>query len=125
MSNHIRKNYEELANFLRIISHPVRLAILDILFAKQEECVCHLDAILGFRQAYLSQHLMCLREAGIVIDRRKGRHIFYRITDNNLIKLLEVAKELSGQGANQMFFESVEPSCPEWEQNSKQKRIKN
>ena len=72
ISKQIRRNYEETAVILRTISHPVRLAILDILLNSREECVCHMEAILGFRQAYLSQHLMALREAGIVSDGGTG-----------------------------------------------------
>jgi DNA-binding transcriptional ArsR family regulator len=97
MSNLIRNNYEQTATLLRIISHPIRLAILDILLNNEEECVCHMEAILGFRQSYLSQHLMALREVGIVTDRREGRNIFYSICDKRFDGLIKYSKDLSGQ----------------------------
>ena len=39
------------ANFLKLLTHPVRIAILQILL-QDEACVCHLEAALGYRQAY-------------------------------------------------------------------------
>ena len=112
MLNNIRKNYENAANILRIISHPVRLAILDILLTTEEECVCHMEAILGVRQAYLSQHLMGLREAGIVVDRRDGRNIFYRINNKDLSILIGVTKSLANQETGLINYKAFGCDCP-------------
>ncbi|MEJ2208829.1 MAG: metalloregulator ArsR/SmtB family transcription factor [Anaerolineae bacterium] len=79
------------AQLFRALSHPVRLRILDIL-ARQEACVCHLTAILGQRQPYVSQQLATLREAGLVTDRREGTLIYYRLADDALIAMLEQGK---------------------------------
>jgi DNA-binding transcriptional ArsR family regulator len=80
--------YQKQAQLFRALSHPVRLRILDIL-ARQEACVCHLTAILGQRQPYVSQQLATLREAGLVADRRDGTLIYYRLADEHLAELLE------------------------------------
>ena len=56
--------YEAQAQWLKVLTHPARLAILNIL-RDGEHCVCHMEAHLGYRQAYISQQLMVLREAGI------------------------------------------------------------
>jgi len=85
--------YHERANLLKVLAHPVRLQILDIL-SRQEACVCHLTAILGKRQPYVSQQLAALREAGLVIDRRDGTLIYYRLADDQLANLLDSAKGL-------------------------------
>lgn len=66
------------AKLFKALNHPVRLEILDIL-RDGEQCVCHLETFLGYRQAYISQHLTVLRSAGIVQDRRDGWNIFYRV----------------------------------------------
>ena len=79
------------AQLFRALSHPVRLRILDIL-ARQEACVCHLTAILGKRQPYVSQQLATLRDAGLVADRREGTLIYYRLADDHLASLLEQGK---------------------------------
>jgi DNA-binding transcriptional ArsR family regulator len=57
------------ADLFRALMHPARLAILDLLRAG-EACVCHLEAHLGYRQAYLSQQLAILRTAGLIRDSR-------------------------------------------------------
>ena len=85
--------YKKKAELFRALSHPVRLRILDIL-ARQEACVCHLTAILGKRQPYVSQQLGSLREAGLVTDRREGTLVYYRLADKHLAALLDVGKAL-------------------------------
>jgi len=83
--------YKAQAQLFRALSHPVRLRILDIL-SRQEACVCHLTAILGQRQPYVSQQLSTLREAGLVTDRRDGTLIYYRLSDEHLARLLDESK---------------------------------
>jgi DNA-binding transcriptional ArsR family regulator len=83
--------YKSQAQLFRALSHPVRLRILDIL-SRQEACVCHLTAILGQRQPYVSQQLATLREAGLVTDRRDGTLIYYRLADEHLARLLEESR---------------------------------
>ncbi len=73
-------SYERQAQLFKLLTHPVRLAILDIL-RDGEHCVCHMEAYLGYRQAYISQQVAVLREAGLIHDRRDGWNIYYRVTD--------------------------------------------
>jgi ArsR family transcriptional regulator len=86
---------ERIAEVLQVISPPARLAIL-VAIGRGEACVCHLEAILGWRQAYLSQHLMALRKADILRDRREGRYVYYRLKDEALLALVRDAALLSG-----------------------------
>jgi DNA-binding transcriptional ArsR family regulator len=83
--------YQRQAALFRALSHPVRLRILDIL-SRQEACVCHLTAILGKRQPYVSQQLATLREAGLVSDRRDGTLIYYALADERVADLLDGGK---------------------------------
>jgi ArsR family transcriptional regulator len=93
--------YDQQAQLFRALSHPVRLRILDIL-ARTEACVCHLTAVLGKRQPYVSQQLATLREAGLVADRREGTLIYYRLAGEHLASLLDegkiVVQDLGGEG---------------------------
>ena len=75
------------------LAHPVRLQILDIL-ARGEACVCHLTAVLGKRQPYVSQQLAALRDAGLVSDRREGTLVYYRIRDARLVALLALGQTM-------------------------------
>jgi DNA-binding transcriptional ArsR family regulator len=72
--------YRERAEVLRVMAHPIRLRILDILQG-DSECVCHLSAALGKPQPYVSQQLAVLRKAGLVIDEKEGTNSFYRLAD--------------------------------------------
>lgn len=83
------------ATIFKALMHPARLSILEIL-REGEECVCHLEAVLGCRQAYISQHLMVLREAGLVEDRRDGARIYYRVIKPEVYDLVEYANKMSG-----------------------------
>ena len=102
--------FGDLAHLLQTIGQPARLEIL-LAIGEGEACVCHLEAMLGRRQATLSQHLMALREAGLVDDRRDGRYIFYRLRDPALLALVHEAARLQG-----LALPSLAPSpdcgCP-------------
>jgi len=91
----VLENYRLQAKIFKALMHPARLAILNAL-QDGEQCVCHLEAVLGCRQAYISQHLSVLRDAGLVQDRRDGWNIFYGVGNSKLFDLLTMAAELSG-----------------------------
>ena len=86
------------ARVFRALAHPARLAILAELRAG-EACVCHLEAHLGYRQAYLSQQLAALREAGLVRDRRDGWNVYYRVAEPAVFDLLDTALRMIGDVA--------------------------
>jgi DNA-binding transcriptional ArsR family regulator len=83
------------AELFKSLGHPVRLQILWIL-AQEEACVCHLEARLKMRQAYLSQQLAVLREAGLVAERRMGPYVYYRARRPQVGDLIDVARRFAG-----------------------------
>lgn len=89
---------KQIASPLNAIASPQRIAIL-LLIGKGEACVCHLEASLGWRQAYISQHLMALRKADILQDRREGRYIFYSLKYASILDLIIASATLSGLSA--------------------------
>jgi DNA-binding transcriptional ArsR family regulator len=82
-----------LADLFKALSHPVRLAILDLL-AQGEASVSNLTDRVSQRQAYVSQQLMVLREVGLVRDRREGSTVFYLLADQRITRLLDEARML-------------------------------
>jgi DNA-binding transcriptional ArsR family regulator len=98
---------EEVARLMQSIDQPVRLQIL-LAIGEGETCVCHLEATFGWRQAYLSQHLMALREKGIVLARREGRFIHYRMANPALLDLIHETAKLLGTNLPQL---SPSASC--------------
>jgi ArsR family transcriptional regulator len=91
--------------------HPTRLAILDLL-RHGEQCVCHLEAHLGKRQAYISQQLMVLREAGLVVDERDGLNSYYRVTDPQVFTLIDTARAMYGVEVDTRHGCAPAAACP-------------
>lgn len=77
--------YEQQARFFSALAHPVRLRILDIL-AQGDACVCHLSAVLQQRQAYVSQQLAKLKEAGLIKDNKDGLYVYYSLADEGIVR---------------------------------------
>ncbi len=88
MNMNTGKAETQVADYLKILGSPFRIQIL-FSIGYGEACVCHLEAMLKKRQAYISQHLMVMRDAGILDTRRDGKYIYYRVADKNLFKLLK------------------------------------
>lgn len=104
---------EKISTPLTAIASPQRIAIL-IAIGTGEACVCHLETALGWRQAYISQHLMSLRKADILLDRREGRYVFYRLKDASLLDLITASARLSGLSAESvsaLINTQFHPSC--------------
>jgi len=102
-------NYDPQAKLFKTLMHPARLAILDVL-RNREACVCHLEAALGYRQAYISQQLMELRGNGIVESRRDGLNIYYRVSKPGVFSVLDAARTALGEGTQGVWPE-VLPAC--------------
>lgn len=104
--------YETQAQLLKTLTHPARLAILNIL-RDGEHCVCHMEAHLGYRQAYISQQLMVLREAGLIQDRRDGWNVFYRVAEPRIFGILTAVELITGmKDERNPDRPAVSCSCP-------------
>jgi DNA-binding transcriptional ArsR family regulator len=113
---------KKVSRLFRMLGQPARLRIL-IAIGRGEACVCHLEAALGYRQAYISQHLMTLRQMNLVSARREGRNIYYRLTDLAILDLLQEAGQLVGLAGEALHIVETGakvsgcpcPHCePEW-----------
>ena len=82
------KKYREQARILRAMGHPVRLQILEIL-TRGPACVCELIDATGKHQACISQHLMLLRQTGLVRRTRVGLNMRYEIATESIKKILK------------------------------------
>lgn len=105
------EEYENEIKIMKALSHPTRIAILDIL-RNGEQCVCHLEAILGLRQAYVSQQLMVLRDAELVQDRRDGWNNYYRVIRPEIYNVLDAARQMAGKPALQWVTQPLDCDCP-------------
>ncbi len=85
------------------LSDPTRLQIVERLRGG-EQCVCELMDVLDAAQSRLSFHLRVLKEAGLVLDRRDGRWVYYTLNRDALKearehveRLLEPARDARGK----------------------------
>lgn len=65
---------------LQALNDETRLRIVALLSVHPELCVCDLVSGLDTHQPKVSRHLAILRRAGIVLDRRAGQWIYYRLS---------------------------------------------
>ena len=104
-------SYETQSNFLKAISHSTRLAILDIL-RDGEQCVCHMEATLSLRQAYISQQLMILKEAGLIESRRDGLNLYYRVIKPEVFNVLDTLRTVTGITPKLPKHKHANAECP-------------
>ena len=94
---------------LKALGHPERLRLLEAL-TQGEVCVCHLATLLGRSQPYTSKQLAALRESDLVLDRRDGQRIYYRLASDRVAGLLEAVRRLPG--SNPFHDPPVLDGCP-------------
>jgi predicted transcriptional regulator len=63
-------------NMLKVIAHPVRLSIVDILTEKQEMNILEIQALLHLEQAIASQHITLMEDKGVLVSQKRGRNKF-------------------------------------------------
>src|SRR5438034_3005350 len=101
MPHNARPIHELKANLFRVLGHPARVRVLELL-RDGERSVGALQVELGLDSGGTSQHLAALRRIGLVTGRREGTSVFYSVEDERTFELLDLAREiLSQQLANQ------------------------
>ncbi|MCX7710226.1 MAG: metalloregulator ArsR/SmtB family transcription factor [Clostridia bacterium] len=79
---------ENLLNVLKSISDETRLRIINLLFEK-ELCVCDIVETLKITQTKASRHLIYLKNAGLVKDRKQAQWAYYSIVRADSIKFID------------------------------------
>ena len=87
--NNDLKQYDEIAELLKALSHPIRLCIVKGLLEKGNCNVSHMQECLNIPQSTISQHLQKLRAARIIEGTRNGLEINYSVTNKTVINLIE------------------------------------
>lgn len=89
--------------FFKSLADDTRLRMLLLICREQELCVCELTAALQLSQPKVSRHLAQLRKVGLLLDRRQGQWVYYRL-HNELADWARSVIELSLQD-NQSFLQ--------------------
>ncbi len=76
-----------LEDYFRGLSDPTRLRIMNLLL-RSELCGCDLQRALEIPQASASRHLIYLRRSGLVLDRREGYRVYYRLAEGGSLRSL-------------------------------------
>jgi len=83
------KQYEDVAEILKVLAHPVRLCIVKNLLEKGSCNVTNIHSYLGMPQSTISQHLQKLKSIGIIKGERNGLEIVYEVVDKRVGKIIE------------------------------------
>ncbi|MCF6171625.1 MAG: metalloregulator ArsR/SmtB family transcription factor [Bacteroidales bacterium] len=74
---------------LRAISHPMRIAIIDLLADGSHLSVTDIYSALGIEQATASHHLNILKNKNVLVSKREGKKIYYYLQNMTLAEILE------------------------------------
>ncbi len=89
----MQKIFELHADICKIFSNPKRLEILNMLKSK-EVSASQLIEITGLSKANLSQQMNVLKSKGVVLTRREGINVYYRISDPKIIQACNLMREV-------------------------------
>ena len=78
--------HEREADFLRALAHPIRLQILELV-SGGEVCGCEIEPRFDLDQSTISRHLQILRRAGILVARKDGVRVLYRVRNARVLRL--------------------------------------
>lgn len=102
---------EALSRYFRVLGDPTRLAIIEGLL-QRERNVSELVEMLGAPQSRVSNHLACLRWCRFVESERRGRSIVYRVADERVARVLELAASLAEPNCDHLA--SCKRIGPDW-----------
>lgn len=93
MPQHANPVHEVKASLFRVLGHPARVRILELL-RDGERSVGALQSELELDSGGTSQHLAALRRIGLVESRREGTSVFYRVDEPSVFDLLEAGRAI-------------------------------
>ena len=88
-----KESYTKCAELFKVMSNPKRLEILNIIKDK-EVTVNEISKILDVRKSNTSQHLAYLRYVGVVVARRSGKNIFYKLVDPRIVEPCKILSQI-------------------------------
>ena len=105
----MKELYEIHAEMCKVFSNPTRLEILNLLRDK-ESSVTELIEKTGLSQANISQHLSIMKSKGFVTSNRKGKNIYYKLTNPKIIKAFDIIREVLSERlekSNKIFKKTI------------------
>ena len=84
---------EKAASMLKVLAHPKRLAIIDLLGKEDKLTVTEIYQYLNLPQAIASQHLITLKDKGVLTSSKVGTKIFYSLSVPKLTDVIDCLEE--------------------------------
>lgn len=85
-----------MAKVLKLLAHPYRLKIIDILESEESAPVHALMERLGLSQAVTSNHLKKMLRVGLVASKRRGKEVWYSLGDRRSLTILNCMRAKHG-----------------------------
>jgi DNA-binding transcriptional ArsR family regulator len=83
-----KQRYERMADVLRTLAHPSRLAVAELLAVRGEMTVQAISEAVCCEQSLVSHHLTKMRDRGLLLMRKDGRQVFYRLSDDSALRII-------------------------------------
>jgi len=80
---------EKVANMLKAIAHPMRIAIINFLEDGKKLTVTEIHELLNIEQSTTSHHLGILKDKGVLASKREGKNTYYFLKNENLSNIVE------------------------------------
>lgn len=82
---------KKVADVLKAISHPIRLEILEVLEVYERLTVSAIREQISIpvEQSLLSHHLIKMKDKGVLYSEKKGKYIYYSLTNQQIVKILD------------------------------------
>ena len=74
------ENFQTVADILKQLGDASRIRIFWLL-CHCEECVINLSSIVGMSSPAVSHHLRQLKNSGLIVSRREGKEVYYKVAD--------------------------------------------
>src|SRR5258708_34076689 len=84
--NFTNRSFERAVRMLRAIADEGRLRLVEIL-SRREVCVGDIAETMGERTSTISERLRRLRDPGLVVSSRQGKHKYYSVADSHTAEL--------------------------------------
>ncbi|MDD3012966.1 MAG: metalloregulator ArsR/SmtB family transcription factor [Candidatus Gastranaerophilales bacterium] len=98
----INKVINSVGAFFDVLSHPDRIRLIGLLKNKEMD-VNEIHEALEISQSRTSQHLKLLKFNSIVVERKEGKHVYYKLKNKNITKVMQTALQF------QLLTYSAEP----------------
>ena len=86
------------SEILEALAHPNRIRIVEFL-RQSPRCNCEIAPELDLEQSNLSRHLKILVQAGVLSSWKDGLRVNFKVTDERIFKILDIAAAIALRGA--------------------------